>query len=114
MARTYLHEGETLDLVAPSGGVTSGTALLIGVLVVIPTTTAAAGAVFSGSIAGAHTITKVGSQAWTALAKVYWDDTNKNFTTTASGNIFAGYAIEAVGSGAGETTGKVLLNGLPA
>jgi predicted RecA/RadA family phage recombinase len=59
-----------------------------------------------------HKLAKVGSQAWTVGALVYWDNTNKRFTTTASGNLLAGCAAEAASSGAGVTTGVVRLNGI--
>jgi predicted RecA/RadA family phage recombinase len=55
-------------------------------------------------------ITKVGSQAWTVGAKVYWDDTNKRCTTVATDNTLIGVAVEAVASGAGDTIGRVRLN----
>lgn len=112
MAKTFVQDGCRLDLIAPSGGVTAGTPVLMGTIVVIPSSTVAQTLAFVGMIAGVHLVTKAASQAWTVGAKVYWDDTNKNFTTTASENTAAGIAVEAVGSGAGETTGKVLLNGL--
>ena len=55
-------------------------------------------------------ITKVGSQAWTVGAKIYWDDTNKRCTTVATDNTLIGVAVEAVASGAGDTIGRVRLN----
>ena len=55
-------------------------------------------------------ITKVGSQAWTVGAKVYWDDTNKRTTTVATDNTLIGVAVEAVASGASDTIGRVRLN----
>ena len=51
------------------------------------------------------------SQAWTAGAKVYWDNTTKLVTNVASGNTLVGVAALAVGSGADETIGRVRLNG---
>jgi hypothetical protein len=38
------------------------------------------------ALVGVFDITKVGSQAWTVGAKVYWDDTNKRCTTVATDN----------------------------
>lgn len=60
---------------------------------------------------GVFELTKAGSQAWAVGALIYWDNTNKNCTTTATANLLIGAAVEAVGSGAGETLGKVRLNG---
>ena len=42
--------------------------------------------------------------------KVYWDNTAKEVTKTATANTLIGAAIDAVGGGAGETTGRVRLN----
>ena len=61
-------------------------------------------------LVGVFDITKVGSQAWTVGAKVYWDDTNKRCTTVATDNTLIGVAVEAVASGAGDTIGRVRLN----
>lgn len=113
MAQTYIQPGHTLTLIAPTGGVTKGVPVVIGTKVVIPHVTAAEGAAFEASISGVHKITKAGSQAWGGLVAVYWDATNSVFTTTATDNTAAGLAAAAVGNGAGETTGYVLLNGLP-
>ncbi len=57
---------------------------------------------------GVFELPKVGSQAWTVGVKVYWTSGGAA-TTTASGNTLIGTAFAAVGSGAGETLGKVRL-----
>ena len=61
--------------------------------------------------AGVVDLAKVASQAWTAGAKVYWDNTAKRVTNVASGNTLVGVAVLAVGSGAEEVIGRVRLNG---
>lgn len=107
--KTFVQPGESIEFTAPAGGVTSGVGVLITDLLVIATVTAAEGARFNGLVEGVVTHAKAGSQAWTEGQGVYWDDAAKRFTTTAAGNKFAGYAVVAVGAGAGETTGTVLL-----
>ena len=62
------------------------------------------------ALVGVFDITKVGSQAWTVGAKIYWDDTNKRCTTVATDNTLIGVAVEAVASGASDTIGRVRLN----
>jgi predicted RecA/RadA family phage recombinase len=109
--KNFLQPGDCIDLVAPAGGVTAGTPLLMGSILVVPTTTAAATVAFVGCVTGVFSVTKADSQAWTVGAKIYWDDTAKNFTTTATSNTLVGFAVEAVASTAGLTTGKVRLNG---
>ncbi len=108
----YLQSDDNIEFTAPGGGVTKWVPVLIGQLLVIPTVTAAATVRFVGLIRGVFTVTKVGSQAWTEGAIVYWDAGNTRFTTAGSGNFQAGVAVAAVGSGAGATTGTVRLDGV--
>lgn len=110
--KNFIQPGDVVTLIAPAGGVVSGGVYLIGGLLVVAATSAAQGAEFEGKTTGVFDVTKAASQAWTIGATVYWDDAAKAFTTTASGNKLAGSAIKAVGNGAGETTGRVRLNGV--
>jgi predicted RecA/RadA family phage recombinase len=112
MSRSYISGGDVVTLTAPSGGVVAGTCYLIGRLLVIAQSTVAQTLPFDGYVRGIVSVLKVGSQAWTEGANVYWDDSGKNFTTTATSNQYAGVALVAVGSGAGETTGVILFNGI--
>lgn len=112
MSRAFIQRGDVMTFTAPSGGVTAGTGVLIGALLVIPRTTAAQDEQFDGDVTGVVSHAKAASQAWTEGAVVYWDDTAKVFTTAATtGNYRAGVAAEAVAGGAGDTTGKVRLDG---
>jgi len=108
----YVQPGDVLEFTAPSGGVTAGTPKMIGQILVIPTVTAAVNVRFNGMVVGVFRVTKVGSQAWTEGAVVFWDAGNSRFTTSGAGNFQAGIAVEAVGSGASETTGVVRLDGI--
>lgn len=110
MATSFIQPGCVLEFTSPTGGVTAGVPVLIGALVVIPVDTVAQTLPFRGHTEGVHSAPKTGSQAWTAGAAVYLDNTNHVFTTVSTGNTRAGVATEAVGSGAGETVGKVKLN----
>ena len=108
----FLQPGDVIEFTAPTGGVVSGTPVEIGQLLVIPGVTAAVGVKFSGTTSGVFSITKIGTQAWTEGQLVYWDDGNTRFTSVATGSLLAGVAVEAVAGGAGDTTGKVRLNGM--
>jgi predicted RecA/RadA family phage recombinase len=112
MATNFVQPGESIEFTAPSGGVVSGTPKQIGQVLVVPMVTAAQTVRFNGMIRGVFTVTKVGSQAWTEGAIVYWDSGNARFTTVGPGNLRAGFATQAVGSGAGATTGEVFLDGV--
>lgn len=107
--KNYVQNGDTLALTAPVGGVVSGTAYLIGAIVVVAIHSAAAGATFQGRVEGVFNLPKATGAAWTEGAKLYWDNAAKNFTTTSAGNTFAGNAAAAAASG--DTTGVVRLAG---
>jgi predicted RecA/RadA family phage recombinase len=108
--KTFIQPGDTLEFTAPAGGVTSGTGVKIGDLLVIALTTAAAGAKFQGRRTGVVEHAKLSAQAWTEGQQVNWDDTNKRFTTVTTGNFKAGVAAEAAVNPS--STGKVVLSGV--
>ena len=118
MSRSFIQPGDVLPLIAPTGGVTAGTGVMIGSQFVIPRDTVAQTVAFNGDAVGVHSHAKAASQAWTAGLVVYWDDTNKVFSSTATvgffgqGGVFV--AVEAVAGGSTDTIGKVRLTGSPA
>ena len=107
--KTYVQPGNTITPTAPYA-VASGDGLLVGSIFGVASGTAALGETVEAALTGVFDVTKIGSQAWTVGAKVYWDDTNKRCTTVATDNSLIGVAIEAVASGAGDTIGRVRLN----
>ncbi len=108
MAKNSVQVGRVLDLIAPAGGVVSGTAYLIGSIFVVALTSAAAGATFSGERLGGWTLPKA-AVAISQGAKLYWDNTAFNLTTTAGGNTLVGAALSAALSG--DASVNVLLTG---
>lgn len=111
MATNYIQAGENVTLAAPYD-VTSGDGALVGALFGVAQTTALSGADVVLATCGVWQLTKVGSQAWAVGDLIYWDDANTRCTTGTIGPSPIGVATEAVGSGAGETLGKVrLFNG---
>lgn len=110
MARNFVQPGNVVTLTAPTGGVVAGTVYLIGTLLVVAQNTVAQTLPFEGMVIGVFTLPKATGQAWTEGAKVYWDNTAKNFTTTSTSNTLAGVAVAAAASG--DTTGSVRLDGV--
>ena len=108
--KNYVQPGNTITLTAPYA-VTSGDGLLVGSIFGIASGDAALNDPVEVALTGMFDLTKVGSQAWTVGAKVYWDDTNKVATKTATANTLIGVAVEAVAGGASDTVGRVRLNG---
>ena len=98
--RNYVQEGDTIVATVPAGGVTSGQFILIGAVGGVAVNNYAAGESGVFNAGGVYELPKASSGAITQGAKLYWDNTNKVFTTTASGNTFMGYAWEAAADGA--------------
>ena len=100
MAKNYVQEGDVIDYVNASGStITSGTAVLIGVRLGVALADIANGATGSVQVEGVFTVPKLGTDVVAAGALLYWDNTNKRLTTTASGNTLSGFAVAAAGSG---------------
>lgn len=101
--------------VAPSGGVTDGTPVKVEDLVVVPTEDADATESFVGVYRN-HVIRgapKPATEAWAVGEALYWDDSEKEFTTgTDTGtNKLAGIVVTAAAEA--DTTGDVELLGRP-
>lgn len=102
MALNYIQPGDqALDLIAPAGGVTSGlpVRLAAGVgKIVIPLGDAAAAAEFRGATEGVYSVPKEAPLVIGPLVDLYWDDTAKKATTTATNNIKLGHSIRGAAS----------------
>jgi predicted RecA/RadA family phage recombinase len=109
--KNFVKGGSTVNRVAPSGGVVSGTAYKIGQRLIVATHSAAQGANFEGELEGVFTLPKLSAQAWTVDALLYWDDSAKHFTTVATGKLLAGTA-EAIAANP-SATGLVRLINVP-
>ena len=108
--KNYVQPGNTITLTAPHA-VSSGDGLLVGSIFGVAAGDAESGATVEAALTGVFDLKKVASQAWAAGDKVYWDNTNKEATKTATGNTLIGVATEAVAGGAGDVIGRVRLNG---
>ena len=108
--KTYVQPGNTITLTAPYD-VTSGDGLLVGAIFGIASGDALTGSEVEVVTTGVFDVTKAASQAWAVGDKVYWDNTNRVTTKTATTNTLIGVAVLAVGGTASETTGRVRLNG---
>ena len=107
MAINYICEGERLTVVAGSGGIESGTFGLVGVVPTVAITSANEGDYYVAQCCGVFAVTKA-TGAISQGAKCYWNATNKNITTTASGNTLVGWAYD--GAASGDTTVNLKLN----
>jgi predicted RecA/RadA family phage recombinase len=106
--KTQINKGKSIEITTPAGGYASGQVVKVGALVGISSNTYAQGDTAVIWLLGTHFVAKTATQAWTAGAILYWDDTAKSFTTTSASNTQAGYAWADAASA--DTTGYVLLS----
>lgn len=103
--------GAVLTITCPSGGMTVGVGYLVGTMFGVANSTQLAGEQIAVQLEGKLRLAKATGQAWATVgAKIYWDDTAKNLTTTASGNSLVGAVGELAASG--DVVGYVVLNGI--
>ncbi len=105
--KNYLQPGDTVTVVAPVA-VNSGDGLLVGTLFGVAVATAAINTNVEMLTEGVVDLPK-DAVAFTQGAKVYWDDTAKNVTSTSAGNTLIGCAIMA--AAVGDSSVRVRLNG---
>lgn len=110
MAKNYIQVGNTLVLVAPTGGVISGQLYVIGSLPVVAEFSAAEGDLFEGTACGVYQFPKTAANTPAAGAKAYYDTTLHQVTTTATANTLIGVFTEAYANGT--TVANVRLNGV--
>lgn len=108
--KNFVQNGRQVSVTAPYA-VAAGAGVLVGSLFGVAVHAAAINDPVEIVTEGVYNLVKAGSQAWTQGARIYWDDSAKNCTTTAGSNKLIGVAMAAVGSGAGETLGQVRLSG---
>lgn len=83
--------GDTITVTLAAATI-AGTALLIGSIIGVAVTSGAIGDPVAHKVEGVFELPKNPANTVTQGAKLYWDDTNKRLTTTASGNTEAGIA----------------------
>lgn len=111
--RNFVQPGDSLAIAVPyAGGVTAGQGVLVGALFGVAAVDGAQNAVIEAATQGVFDLTKEPSLAITAGARVFWDNTNRRVTTTATGNFSIGIATTA--ALAADATVRVWLNRVPA
>lgn len=107
MATNFVQEGKALNYTPSGADVASGDLVVIGTIAGIAKTDIADGKTGAVHISGVFSVAKA-SGAVAQGAKLYWNSSNSNLTTTASGNTLVGVAAEAAASG--DANVKILLN----
>lgn len=106
--KNALSHGNVLSYTATGAAVTSGQMVLMGARVGVAIADIALNASGSVQVVGEFRITKLTTDVVAQGALLYWDNTNKRLTTTASGNTLAGFATQAAGNT--DTTVAIKIN----
>jgi predicted RecA/RadA family phage recombinase len=97
--KNFIQPGDTLDLIAPTGGVVSGEGYLIGSIFAVAFATKAATETFAGKVEGVFEMDKLTTDVVAAGDKLNWNDTNKEWQKATSDLDNAATAVEAAGNG---------------
>lgn len=104
----YIQECESLQVIAPSGGVVGGQLYKQGSLVGVAVSSVDAGEQFTLMLEGAYdTVPKKTGESWNVGDMLYYEASSSSLTTTATSNTWAGYAYYAAATA--DTTGAILL-----
>lgn len=111
--KNFLQEGETLDVVAPSGGLTADQVYFVGAIVGVVASTVLEGETTALDRCGVFSLPKTTSQAWAFGDPLYWNPGTSKFTNAwADGVIPAGTAVpntDGTMAASADTVGAVLL-----
>jgi predicted RecA/RadA family phage recombinase len=108
MSIKYVQPGERINYSNSGSAITSGSVVVLGDRIgVAEVDIAATTGTGSVQLEGVFTLDKTTSQAWAQGDKLFWVTSTSKLSTTATGNIPAGYCFEAAGSS--DTTGKIKL-----
>lgn len=106
--RNFIQNGDIITLIAPTGGVASGEAFIVGSLFGVAAYAAAEGIEVETQLVGVFDLPKAAG-AIAQGARVYFDTTAKKVTGTAGSNKLVGAAIVAAATG--DATARVRLDG---
>lgn len=105
--KNYIEEGNRLQFTV-GADTAAGAGVLVGKRLGVAANAILNGAVGVLAMEGVFELPKLSTDVVAAGALLYWDDTNKRLTTTATSNTLAGYAQAA--SGNGVATVNIMLN----
>jgi predicted RecA/RadA family phage recombinase len=106
--KNFYQSGEMLTVTAPYQ-VSSGGGVLVGSLFGIAAYDAANGTPVDMAPEGVFDITALNTDTGTVGTKMYWDNTNKRVTTTATSNTLIGVLTATKNNG--DATARVYLDG---
>lgn len=93
--RNFVQRFDNVPLAVPYTTIASGQGMLVGALFAVASTDGVENQVIAAEVEGVFDLTKEPSLAISAGARVFWDNTNRRVTTTATGNFNIGVATRA-------------------
>jgi predicted RecA/RadA family phage recombinase len=107
--KNFIANGESVQIIAPAGGVIGGQLFKQGNIIGLVVADAIEGEQFTLKVKGAYgDVPKVAGEAWINGDTLYYKADVMALTKTAAGNTFAGYAYaDAL---AADVTGSILLS----
>lgn len=109
--KNFVQEGATVKILAVPYAVASGAGCFKTAIFGIAANDVANGADGDFVVEGVFDITALSTDTFAAGDKVYWDDTNKRCTSTASGNKLIGNCVDTAKI-SGDTTVRCRLNAI--
>lgn len=106
--KNFVQPGNTITVTAPYP-VNSGHGVLVGAIFGVASTLAATGEQTEIVTEGVFDLDKIQAEGWTLGTPIFWDDTAKRCTSTATNNTRIGAAIAAAANPS--FVGRVRLNG---
>lgn len=107
-----VQDGKKLTFIAGSGGVLGGKGVKIGQIFGVIEADAAEGELYTVDTEGVFDLPKNDGDTPAVGALLYWDDSAKDVTTTATSNLLIGCHVGTAAAGSGDATVRTRLNGI--
>lgn len=107
MATNFVQDGKRMT-VTLGATLATGAGLLVGLTFGVVLSGGGSGDITELGIEGVWTLPKLSTDDVAQGVLLYWDDTNKRLTVTASGNTLVAKAWEAAGNGVTKVKAKLL------
>lgn len=109
MSKKFIQRGDVMDYANGSTAIAVDSVVVLGARIGVALADIAANTVGPLAVSEVFSLPKKSGDTFTQGALAYWDSTNKQLTSTASGNTLAGYAFQAGASV--DTTLAIKING---
>ena len=109
--KNFVQNGEVLTYMVPSSTtIASGDAVLVGDMLGVAQTGGTTGDKITLALEGVFTLPKTANQAYAQGVTLYWDNSAKKITSTASGNKQVGWAWDAAANSDATCTVKLMFS----